>query len=58
MVMDDLSRGYTLLYVSEAKMLGFQTVQVLYKEDLDFKKALQGELKEGQYSFQGGYLFK
>ena len=46
MVVDTLSGRYTLLSVLEAKMLGFQTVQVLYKDDLDFKEVLQGEPRE------------
>jgi len=57
-VADALSRRYTLLSVLEAKMLGSQTIQVSYKEDPDFKEFLQGELKGGPYSIQGGYLFK
>ena len=49
---------YTVLSILEAKMLGFQIVQVFYKEDVDFKEGLQGELKGGPYSLQAGYLFK
>jgi len=42
----------------EAKLLGFQTVQELYKGDPDFKEVIQGELKEGPYSIQECYVFK
>ena len=58
MVADALSIRCTLLSVLEVKILGFQIVQVLYKEEPDFKGLLQGDLKGGTYSLQEGYLFK
>ena len=57
MVVDTLSGRYTLLSVLEAKMLGFQIVKGLYKEDPNFKEVFKGVLKGGPYSLQQGYLF-
>ena len=57
-VADASSRRYAILSVLEAKLLGFQTVQELYKGDPDFKEVIQGELKEGPYSIQECYVFK
>ena len=50
MIVDALFRRYTLLAILEAKILGFQTIQVLYKKDPDFKEILQGKLKGGPHS--------
>jgi len=46
-VAEALSRRYTLLFVLEAKFLGFQTIQELHNENADFQEVLQGELKGG-----------
>jgi len=35
-VIDVLSRRYALLSTLEAKIVGFYTIQALYKEDEDF----------------------
>jgi len=56
--MDALSRRYTLLSVLEVKVLGFPIIHDLYKEDLDFKPILGGDLKGSPYTIQEGYLFR
>ena len=58
MVAYALSKRYTLPSILEAKLLGFPTVQGIFKEGLDFQEVLQGELKGGPYSVQGGYVFR
>jgi len=57
-VVDVLSRRYTLLLVLEAKLLGFHANQELYKGDPDFQEFSQGEIKYGPFTIQDGYLFK
>ena len=41
-----------------AKILGFQSTQELYREDVDFKEIIQGDLKASPYTIQEGFLFK
>jgi len=40
MVMDALSRRYAFLPILEVKVLGFHSIQELYKEDDDLKEMI------------------
>jgi len=57
-VADALFKRYALLSVLEVKLLGFQAIQELYKEDLDFQELIQRKIKSSSFTLQEGYLFK
>jgi len=57
-VVDTISRRYAVLPILVAKVVGFHSIQELYKEDSDFKKILQGDLKGSSYTIQEGFLFQ
>jgi len=49
MGVDALSRRYTLLYTLDAKILGFCTIQDLYKEDEDFQGIITNSKDHDSY---------
>jgi len=59
-VVDALSRRYTLLHVLNVQFLGFDHVKKIYKHGLDFSLIYQECSKEGHKDFfiQDGFLFK
>ena len=59
-VVDALSRRYTLLNVLDVKYLGFDHIKELYNDDLDFSLIYQECSKGGHKDFflHNGFLFK
>ena len=47
-----------ITFCLEAKVLGFHSIQELYKEDPDFKELFQGISNDNPYTIHEGYLFK
>ena len=60
MVADALSRQYTLLNVLDVQYLGFDHINEIYKDDLDFSLNYQKCSKGGHKDFfiHDGFLFK
>ena len=44
--------------VLEPKVIGFHSIEALYKEDEDFKQAVKNPSTLGPYTLQDGFLFK
>ena len=57
-VTDTLSRRYTLLFVLEASVVGFHSIQEIYKKDPDFQSIIKEVSKDSPYTVQEGYLFR
>ncbi|KAG7536936.1 Integrase catalytic core [Arabidopsis suecica] len=59
-VADALSRRYALISTMEARVMGFEHIKDLYKDDPDFKEAYEacGKGAYGSYYLHDGFLFR
>lgn len=60
-VVDSLSRCYSILSLLDAKVLGFNHIKELYVDDPDFAAIIttfSNGTSNAQYSMQDGFLFK
>ncbi|KAG7556907.1 Zinc finger CCHC-type superfamily, partial [Arabidopsis suecica] len=57
---DALSRRYALISTMEARVMGFEHIKDLYKDDPDFKEAYEacGKGAYGSYYLHDGFLFR
>ena len=53
-----LLRRYARLLVLEVKLLGFNSIKVLYHEDEDFKDVVENPSNFGSFTPQHGFLFR
>lgn len=59
-LVDALSRRYTLISTMEAKTVGFEHVKAMYEADLDFQEVFK-EIRKSAYMAlykQEGFLFR